>query len=171
MQVDFETRGVDGSPAIAFATRAREAKALEMNTFQDPAVQEFKPKKQPSVHRSLHVDGAITEQVVEHVLDSVPKGAPSAMVREVLAERLGYAWADLDVRVRRRIERWKQNREPRGHRMPTHLKVAATSIALIDAVHAEVEKRAAEPISAKVGRTVKGWADKVKSAMAEASGA
>ncbi len=154
------------------AVQVRGAKALEMHTFsgdEAEAVQEFKPKKPPSVHRSLHVDGAVTEQVVEHVLGSVPKGVPSAMVREVLAERLGYAWADLNVRVRRRIERWKQNREPRGHRMPTHLKVAATSIALIDAVHAELERRAAEPISAKVGRTVKGWVDKVKAAVEDAN--
>lgn len=169
MQVDFETRGNDGSPAMAFVDEAQSIppKVLTMNTFsgdEAEAVAEFQPKKQPSVHRHLHVDGAITKEVVDHVLKSLPEGLPAQVGCQQLAERLGYEFEDLNVRVRRRIERWKAGPGAKGHRMPTHIKVAATSLAIIDEVGKALE--AYKPPTA--GQMVKKWAGKLKAELKEA---
>jgi hypothetical protein len=114
-----------------------------------------RPKPKPSRHRHLFVEGSITEPVIEQVMKSIPKGASAAMAIEIILGRLGYRPEHL-VRIRRRIARWEQNQKA-THRMPTHLKVAATAVALVDAVLDRIANPLPEPtLKEKAGKFFKG---------------
>jgi hypothetical protein len=157
--LDIETRTPDGEPAMAYTVE-------NPSTTNDTGV-EKKPKQVPYRHRHLFVEGSINETIVSQIMETLPKGLDAEYLGPEIASRLGWPRTEEAVAaIRRRVARWEGRRDKRT-RMPTHIKVAATTIALIDAVAVEFVKPRADKT---VGQVVKDWVakvgDEVKAAMA-----